>query len=828
MTRSRRSPRVVAAAAGALACFVVAWAAPAQDPPQAPGDQPGVQADVDLLSVPPFDRVTLVDNTVVDVEPLIPRPLPPYDAAKAEKRRRANSGIPAGGNIRLPGEKAEKVRTPREVDDEEDKLANLNIHLIQGDVRDFVVKRADVKRIDYFEDMLIAEGDRSARSRDYDRAFECYLKVKARDPSWKGLDDHVNQVLFDEGGAALVGNDSDRGLRMLRELFARKPDFPGLADKLASSYSGRAQRAFEIGLYARGRKILHDVDPFAPNHVLVNKVRETFARRAQELVKGAEKAKGAARLDALAEALLVWPTVEGGEAAYRKAFADTPTLEVAVVDLPTRLGPWLRSPADARLSRLLFRPVLANDSEEAAQGKAEGQLAASTATADLGRRFTLTLRDNVRWSDGSRPVSSIDVARALTDAAEPNSPRFLARWADLLDRVEQPDETHVEVRLTRATLKPEVWLTGPVGPAHGGPDGRVATIDRRRELVGDGPYKFVAATADRLELKADDRPTTAGSPAEPAKVRRLVEARYPNARQAVGAFLRGEVTVLERVPPDRLAEVAANPAFQVGKYAKPSLHRIAIDGRNPVLRNRNLRRALSYAIDRRTVLEDVLLKHPSDEANLASDGPFPKGGYADAPGVKPLPFDPGLARALAVAAHKELNVSGAIKLRFEYPNTPEARLAAPAIAQAFRAAGLEVVAEEKSESELETELRSGRRFDLAYRASRCDEPVVDAGPLVAPAYDAPPSTDPLGSVASPRILQLLLELERAPEWPTARGVVIEIDRECRDELPALPLWQVEEHYAWRTRLKGPPEVTDQLYETLGAWEVDPWYAKDPW
>jgi len=27
-------------------------------------------------------------------------------------------------------------------------------------------------------------------------------------------------------------------------------------------------------------------------------------------------------------------------------------------------------------------------------------------------------------------------------------------------------------------------------------------------------------------------------------------------------------------------------------------------------------------------------------------------------------------------------------------------------------------------------------LDLAYRATRCDEPVIDAGPLIAPAYDA--------------------------------------------------------------------------------------------
>jgi peptide/nickel transport system substrate-binding protein len=96
-----------------------------------------------------------------------------------------------------------------------------------------------------------------------------------------------------------------------------------------------------------------------------------------------------------------------------------------------------------------------------------------------------------------------------------------------------------------------------------------------------------------------------------------------------------------------------------------------------------------------------------------------------------------------------------------------------------------------------------------------------------PGYDAPASADPFASVVSPRLLQLLLQLERAPEFPTAKGLAVRIDRESRDELPVLPLWQVEDHYAWRTRLKGPGEVADRIYEGAETWEIEPWFARDP-
>ena len=72
------------------------------------------------------------------------------------------------------------------------------------------------------------------------------------------------------------------------------------------------------------------------------------------------------------------------------------------------------------------------------------------------------------------------------------------------------------------------------------------------------------------------------------------------------------------------------------------------------------------------------------------------------------------------------------------------------LADSFRAAGIEIATAEVLPSRLEAELRSGRRFDLAYRVLRCDEPVFDAGLLLCPGYDAPPEANALASTASPR------------------------------------------------------------------------------
>lgn len=788
------------------------------------GQNPAVGGDgarPDLLRSIPFDRVTLIDGTVLIVDPVSPRPLPPYDAEKEQKQKQAFRP-PAEGNIGLPGSKS-KVVMPGEQEKADEIASQVSLHLVEGEVRDFKVKRGTIKKVEYFEDLLLAEGDRWLLARNYTKAFECFLRVQTREPGWAGLDDRVNHLLFEEGSAALLDGDGERGLRLLRELFARKPDYPELADKLAKAYGTRADRAFELGLYALGRKILHDFEPLAPNHPAVTEVRERFVGRARQLTEQAAKLEGPARLDALVEALRVWPKYEEANRAYPDAFKLVPTLDVGVIDIPRPIGPWIRSPADDRVSPLLYMPILARDDEESAEGKRAGQLAAGLESSSLGRRILIQVRPEIPWSDGSRSVSAIDIARAFTDRTEPASPQYNARWAEAIERVETPDPSQVELRLNRSWLKPNAWLLAPVGPAHGGWDGRVATGDLGRILVTDGPFELAVTAADSIQLRAVERSNAPGG----AKLRRIRETRFADAATALGALVRGEVSLLEHVPADRLPALATNPDIKVGRYATPSVHRIALDGRNPILRNRTLRRGLSYAINRRQLLKDTLLKHPPDAINLVSDGPFAKGTVADAPDVLPLGYDPLLAAMLVTAARKELEAV-AIKLTFEYPSIPEAQAVVPKLVEAFKLVGVTLVPVERRESELEAELRAGRKFDLAYRVSRSEDPVLDLGPYLCPGYDAPSSVGTLASVASPRILQLLLELERVSEWPSARGLATQIDRECRDELPVLPLWQLEAHYAWRTRLKGPTEAAGKLYEGVESWEIEPWFAVDPW
>jgi peptide/nickel transport system substrate-binding protein len=814
MTASR-SPilRTAAAAlcgAAALALFVAA---------RAGQDQPGAApaGPLELLQRAPFDRLTLVDGTTFEIEPISPRPLPPYDPAKDKKKAAPPAQPPPA-----PGQPAPEP-PPEENPDE------LIIHLLEGIQRDFKVKRSSIRSVEYYEDMLMAEAEKFVNERRYPKAFEYLLAVQARNPGWRGLQDRVDRLLFEEGSWALAGNERERGLRLLRELFDRRPDYPGALGKLVAAYSGQIAEALDKGNYAHGRRVLHELAEVAPQDVAVADLTSRFVQRARDLLRRADEAQGAARLDLLTQALRVWPKLDEAVAPFEKSFREHPTLEVGVIDLPRPAAPWVRAPASARVVPLLYVPLLIDDSEEAQAGERPGQLAADLEIGDLGRRLDVTLRPGLVWSDGSREVGAIDVVRSLADRAQPRSPSYNARWASLLDRIETIDADRVAIRLRRTPVDPFAWLITPIGPAHAAWDGRVSTTDGRRP-VGDGPFVFDAETRTTALYRAAERPD-ASQAAEAIvprpRIARLREVRVSDTAAIMGAFARGEVALIEHVPADRVPGLLRDESVVVGRYRLPTLHRIAIDGRNPLLKDRNLRRALAYAIDRKALLEETVLKRPIDAVNAPSDGVFAFDSTANAPDVPPLETNMLTARMLVGAVSQQLSMPR-IQLTFQYPATPEARLAAPKIAEMLRAAGLVITLTERPETELEQALRSGERFDLAYRASRCDEPVREVGTMLCPGYDAPPEADGLGAIASDRMRQLLLQLEQAPNGNIARALAVQIDRECRDELPIIPLWQLQDHFAHRPNLKGPADVADHLYQGIERWEIEPWFAKDPW
>ena len=124
------------------------------------------------------------------------------------------------------------------------------------------------------------------------------------------------------GGEALIDGDDERGLRLLRELLGRKRDYPGLLDQIVEAYGKRIERALQAGPLRAWA---------AASSTSWRRSRATSPRSARcdpssspgpATDASRRTANGpAARLDALTDALRIWPTLAGAEDEYNKAFA---------------------------------------------------------------------------------------------------------------------------------------------------------------------------------------------------------------------------------------------------------------------------------------------------------------------------------------------------------------------------------------------------------------------------------------------------------------------------------------------------------------------------
>lgn len=757
---------------------------------------PAPARDADLLKADPFDRLTLNDGVVVEIEPLYPRPLPKIDLDEVKRLVERN-----------------EKRKP----ENREPIPNLNvfISLKEGEIRDFMTDRTKIRSLEYFEDLLINEARKAAAARDFTRAFELLLRAQRFSPNWEGLAEAIDRLLYDEAEAAVQANEIDRGLRLLLELYERNPQYPQLREKLFSGAATRIGQRLAERNYRAARALLESVakiDPAAPE---VAEARRRFAAEARAIVDRANARQGYERYDLLVQALEIWPELEGGRELLREAFESGATLEVAVFDLPRVVTPFVPSPSAERLGHLLYRPVLLATDDASARGEVPGQLARSVDKTEIGRRLTVQLRTDVPWSDGSRVVNAFDVASALADRGDPNSRFSNSRFSSLLERVQIDGPDRVVVNLVRPTVRPEAWLLANVGPSHIDRNGLVA-VRNTQVPVTNGRYRWNALAGDELTIVAADPLSDERAP----QISRVRERLFRDPETAVQALADRRVALLAHVPAEALPRVAALPGVRVGRHDVPRVHVLALDARNPAFRNRSLRRGLSFAIDRKTILEETVLRRPVDDDNAPANGVHHRGSYADVPDVPPLESDPLLAKMLVGAGRRELG-GQALRFRFEYPTLPEVRAAVPRIVEMLSSAGIQVEPIERSWHDLEERLRRGERFEIAYRVVACREPDFESGPAICPGYDAPESADGLGAIASPRIMQLLLALEQAPDPPAATEIVRAIDREIRDELPVIPLWQILAHYAWTENLQGVPDNADRLYRGIEDWRVTP-------
>jgi peptide/nickel transport system substrate-binding protein len=285
------------------------------------------------------------------------------------------------------------------------------------------------------------------------------------------------------------------------------------------------------------------------------------------------------------------------------------------------------------------------------------ELAESWTTSEDGLTWTLDLRTDVTWHDGT-PFTAEDVAFTVYKILDPSTQtQYRANYAPLVgfdeltnadapvapadldqEPVEVVDSHTVRFHLTEPFapfLTQSLHL--PIAPRHllEGEDVNAAAFNT--SPVGTGAYRFVDWQRDnRMVLEAYDD-YYGGR----ANLDTLVLRVIPDETVLLQELRTGGVEFMERVPREAVADLESSPEFDVALVDNIGCTFISFNVTHPVLEDKAVRQAIGYALDMDLFIEAVLLGLAAPATGL-----YPPYTWMYEPDVRRYDYDPEEAQRL--------------------------------------------------------------------------------------------------------------------------------------------------------------------------------------
>jgi peptide/nickel transport system substrate-binding protein len=274
-------------------------------------------------------------------------------------------------------------------------------------------------------------------------------------------------------------------------------------------------------------------------------------------------------------------------------------------------------------------------------------LATSWSVSPDGLEYTFKLRPNVKFSDGT-PMNAEAVRFSIDRQINGESAAHKLGWfpfanynfGTVKDIVVVDDHTvKFVLKDPRASFLGIMQgaAAGIVSPAAYNKLGK----DFATQPVGTGPFKF--AGWDRGNQIVMER-----NPNYWGKAPRLqkIAFRWASDTQALLAQLQnGTLDLITDLPPDSIAALDKNPQFTVVR--QPAIHvwYVGMNTTHGPLRDKRVRQALNYAVDKTAITRDVL-----KGTAIPAIGPINPGTWGYNPDVTRYPYTPAKTKQLLAEA----------------------------------------------------------------------------------------------------------------------------------------------------------------------------------
>jgi len=630
-------------------------------------------------------------------------------------------------------------------------------------------------------DVQAQQLDALAEADDWDHAYRLAVRLKEVYPKLETQEVFAKALLRLIEKSAMADNFTQVQLRsrLLDDLFPRRQTVGSFNVRLQKEAQAKLDEAKTLG-EPRG-------------------LTEQDRARAQTLVQLAR---------------LKWPLLPGLEDYELQLRNAYPILRIGMSALPHKdhLSPATAlTNADRWAVELIFESLIKPSSSASAGQRHEPGLAmGQPRLIPLGRQFQLPR--NAFWSNGQQ-VTAADVSNTVRLLKDDKWPGRTPAWDDLIEAVNAgSDSFRVNLTMRQGYIDPLSLMTFKILPQvkeSGEPAlGRADDATFASHPVGSGPYQWKGPIA---VTGRDQKPREAVAfVANPHYSGRTGNLGLPRIREIhflvstnPGKDLDdGTIDLFLDLPAKDIQSVRS--AAKRVRISKPLPNRrvyfLAVNHVKPALKNEALRRALAFAINRETILDDYLRPGNKEKPHRVLNGPFPAGSWACAE-AREVPvdlFQPGKAKSEAATLPE--------KLTLKYPDGD--RFLAEAMTalskQVKTILGVEIELIKMDPYTLRKDVEMDHDFELAYY--HYDHP--------SDAYWIWPLFDPRGigiggsnylSYDDPTLAGLFdtaMKRRSPEEW---RKYMQFIHRHLYTKMPLIPLWQLDTFVAYTPDLKFDPD-----------------------
>jgi len=276
-------------------------------------------------------------------------------------------------------------------------------------------------------------------------------------------------------------------------------------------------------------------------------------------------------------------------------------------------------------------------------------LAESWEEVEPGVEYVYTLREGLTWSDGE-PLTADDVAWNINTARDQG-------WDTAFSTVQNIEATAEDdrtVRLVSAVPDPKLpTMDMYLVPQHVwepiATDYDATTQYAAEDGVGSGPFVMTEFTPGQSVVMAAN-PSYWGWEGEEPPYDQVIFRLFENPDAMVAALQQGEIDAAQGFPASSWDALEADANIEVVAGQQGGFDEIAINGGaaegqpHPALLDIEVRRAISHAIDRPAVIEDLWfgLAAPLDTVSSSADPKW----LPEIPEEDRLGYDPALANQI--------------------------------------------------------------------------------------------------------------------------------------------------------------------------------------